>query len=760
MTANPLTPIPPIGPTTGMTPPPSPGRFKPVDPLRVLRRSLRLLIVMAVVGAILGVITFFLWLKLAPSYTSQAQLRVINAASDIFESGTGAQSFDTGKMDLLEAFIQNEMLAIKSDEILSEAIQQPLVRNNTKWYTQYGGDNIEALEDLKEDVLKASMVKGSTIISLSASTPFEDDAQRILSAVIDVYLRDLKNEANRSGAAARAAIVRERDQTDERIRQLNETIRQYTLNQDISVEDLRTSAESQKLAILIKQASELGLALDGAQEAYKAMIEDQQSGQLEPSQEDIAAAEADPLIQQQRAELNAFERNYRSSVRTYGQNHFETRRLASQLQEHKILLEEAVQDKLRENEAVRVDQAQSYVEQLQGQIAALQPQIEETNKRLTDLSNRLTIHQGFIDDRDAAKKRLDDLDAGIAKQKILDERADRVLVQANAQPTELTSPKPQFVIPITMLFVLAMTVGVVFLREMLDQGVHSPEDVKLLSQSELLGVLPSAYEDPSGGRDVARVVEKNPTGLLAEQYRQLRTAILAKMDRRGYKTLMLVGAQPGCGTTTTAQNLAVSLALNGRKVVLVDANFRRPGQCRLAGIHAERGMVDVLRGDATIEDVIQAMPDSSLSVLPAGDTEHAPPELLEGTALRKLLAELESRFDAVLIDTSPALLASESQLLAKHVDAIAAIVRADSDKRGMIDRMLRKLDGQRADLLGIILNGVRSSAGGYFRKNYREFYSYRNGSTGNGNGNGSSGSGSRSRADAAEGLEQAASDQS
>lgn len=756
MTANPLTPIPPIGPTTGMTPAPTGGRFKPVDPVRVLRRWMRVLIVMTAVGVVLGIAAWFVLQRVAPEYTSFAQLRVLDTPKDIYSPGANSEAFFGTNRDMLEAFIQNEVLYIKSDEILREAINRPLIRNNTEWFAQFNGDVREAQKTLDEDVLGASMMRGTTLISLSAKTPVEDDAPRILQSIIDVYMQRLRQESDRSGASARATVVRERDQTDERVRQLNEQIRQYALQQDINVQDLARSTLSQEQAFLSKQQSELRFALDGAEESYQALIAKQQSGEIEPTPEDIAMAEADPVIQQQRSELNMWERSYRASARRYGENHLETRRLAAELEEHRMILEQGIEDKLRELAAVQIEQASRYVDQLQGQIAAMAPQIQEISARLTDLNTRLNAYQQLIDERETAKLRLAELDTGITRLRILEERSDRIRVQVGATPPELTFPKPQVIVPGVTLLVLAMTLGMIFLREMLDQSVRSPEDVKLLANTELLGVLPDAAEDPSGERDVSRVVEKNPTGLLAEQYRQLRTAILAKMDRRGYKTLMLVGAQPGCGTTTTIQNLAASLALNGRKVVLVDANFRRPGQCHLAGIDADRGMVDVLRGGTTVDQVLRPMPDMSLSILPAGNTENAPPELLEGAGIRNLLAELESKFDAVLIDTSPALLASESQLLAKHVDAIATIVRTDTDKRGMIDRMLRKLDGQRADLLGIILNGVRSSAGGYFRKNYREFYSYRNGSAANGNGNGA---GKRSRAAAAESLEQAASDQ-
>ncbi len=282
-----------------------------------------------------------------------------------------------------------------------------------------------------------------------------------------------------------------------------------------------------------------------------------------------------------------------------------------------------------------------------------------------------------------------------------------------------------------------ITCGIIFLRELMDQSIKSPADVKLLKEAELLGLIPHADEDPSGPSAVERVVEKYPTGLLAEAFRQVRTAILGKMDRRGYKTLLLASAQPGSGTSSITHNLATSLAYNGRKVAIVDANFRRPTQHQFVDADNDRGMVDILHYGASLDDMLITVHDPDIAVLPTGRAGDAPPELLESPRFRSLLAELESRFDLVLIDAPPALLSSECQLLAKQVDAIATVVRAGTDKRGMIDRMTAQLDGHRADLLGIILNAVQANVGGYFRDTFREFYRYReNGTASNGRGRG------------------------
>ena len=116
-----------------------------------------------------------------------------------------------------------------------------------------------------------------------------------------------------------------------------------------------------------------------------------------------------------------------------------------------------------------------------------------------------------------------------------------------------------------------------------------------------------------------------------------------------------------------------------------------------------------------------------MDVMPAGEAKDAPPELLESAQFRTLLTQLESRYDVILIDAPPVLLTSDCQILAKQADAIVLVVRALAETRGMVGRMLRTLNGFRAEIIGVVLNGARSSAGGYFRENYQQFHAYRRG---------------------------------
>jgi Mrp family chromosome partitioning ATPase len=159
-------------------------------------------------------------------------------------------------------------------------------------------------------------------------------------------------------------------------------------------------------------------------------------------------------------------------------------------------------------------------------------------------------------------------------------------------------------------------------------------------------------------------------------------------------------------------------------VLIVDCNFRRPRQHELADLTNDAGLVDVLRGQSEIVPLIAPLAGTNLSVMSTGQAQYAEPELLESDRFRAMLTELERQFDVVLLDAPPTLLTSEARMLAKQVDAVVGVVRADREKRGMVGRMLRQLAGHRAEVLGLILNGARSASGGYFRTSYQAFSRY------------------------------------
>ena len=717
-----------MAPATG---PQTPGRFKSVDVVRVLREYLWLFVVMTVIGAIVGLITWGSLRVTMPRWTSTTYLEVTPMSDEPFT--TGQDDMMGTKRDMLETLIQNEVMMIQSEGILSEAINRSIVQENTQWIKKFGTDMREAYEELIDDALSVSMIRNTSLINLSVTTPYEHDAKRIINAITMVYLRQKSDAVSLDSREVRNALQKELERSEDSTRRLSDQITQFAVQEDIETLDVSKSTAAAELAALSAQNSELTAYLASAMAAYQGLLAQQRTGQIEASPEAVQEVEQTGEVQRMILLENDLIQRLETTRRLLGNKHMASRQIEVSLEELRAQKKVVIDRNLRELEAARFQSAAKSIESMKSQLDGLAPKMEDATNRMIDLTGRLERYHKLVEEREMEWKKQMRLDEALADIRVTLER-DKVNVKQRGAPTtaELTFPLIHYVIPIVACLTLLGTVGMVFLIESLDQRVRSPSDIKLMPETELLGLLPDATEDPSGEINIERIVERQPTGLIAEQFRHIRTAILNKMDRRGYKTLLIAGAQPNCGASSTIQNLAASFALNGRKALMIDANFRRPSLGRALGIEHGEGLVDLLRHDVSAGDIIQKVPDLDLWMLPAGHTEDAQPELLECPRFRSLLSELEAKYDLILIDTAPALLASESEILAQMVDSIVIIIRAGEDKRGMIERMIRNLDGQRGDLLGVILNGVRSSAGGYFKKNYKEFYRYRNGSTGNG----------------------------
>ncbi len=181
---------------------------------------------------------------------------------------------------------------------------------------------------------------------------------------------------------------------------------------------------------------------------------------------------------------------------------------------------------------------------------------------------------------------------------------------------------------------------------------------------------------------------------------------------------------PGSGATTVACNLALAASAADRRVLLVDANFRRPGVHRVFGLQEGPGLADVLAKQASLEASIQATSSPTLDVLSVGSRDLRLVERLSTDTMSDLLGQAKGTYDLVLIDVAPAVVAGDGVALANRCDASILVVRAFSEKRGMIARVKNELMDSRGEFLGVIVNAVRASAGGYLKGNIRTAAEY------------------------------------
>ena len=208
-----------------------------------------------------------------------------------------------------------------------------------------------------------------------------------------------------------------------------------------------------------------------------------------------------------------------------------------------------------------------------------------------------------------------------------------------------------------------------------------------------------------------------PQSLAAEQYRSLRTRVTRAENGRAYRTIIITSPNKGDGKSLTAANLALTMAqVFQQRVLLVDADLRRPSLHHLFGISETPGLSDVLMGGATIDDALVSVAEHRLTVLPSGIIPSHPAELLGSAAMRRVLDTLRTRFDRILVDMPPVAPLADVAIASPMVDGVLMIVRAGVTPKPAIERALAGLDMSK--VLGLVLNDAGDTAATYGYSGY------------------------------------------
>ena len=202
------------------------------------------------------------------------------------------------------------------------------------------------------------------------------------------------------------------------------------------------------------------------------------------------------------------------------------------------------------------------------------------------------------------------------------------------------------------------------------------------------------------------VVVRSPRSVAAEAYRTLRANLQFTSLDREVRTILVTSAGEGDGKTTVVANLGVALAESGKRVLLVDADLRRPGVHRLFDLPLTPGLSNLLlEEEPDLAPVATAVP--GLFVLPAGDPPPNPGEFVASARLTRLLGRARANFDYVLIDTPPVSLVADAAVLAPATDGVLLVVSAGRTKRDLARRAKEQLDNVGAHLLGVVLNNAK-----------------------------------------------------
>ncbi|MCL5104861.1 MAG: polysaccharide biosynthesis tyrosine autokinase [Armatimonadetes bacterium] len=252
-------------------------------------------------------------------------------------------------------------------------------------------------------------------------------------------------------------------------------------------------------------------------------------------------------------------------------------------------------------------------------------------------------------------------------------------------------------------FLLSLAFGVVLVvwLDSIDNKMRNATDVEKLLELPVLGLTPSL---PGRGGMLPKLTHIYPLSAMAESYKILRTNILFALRDTPFKTMMVATGRPGQGATTTVCNLAIALAQIGKRIILIDADMRRPSLHKFFGVPNDVGLSTLLQGTANVAEAFQKTEVENLIVLPAGPQPLNPSELLGSDRMQEIVQRLEEHCDLVLFDTPSTIVFSDGPMLASWIDAVVMVVSANQAPRGteVVTRDL--LRRAKANILGVVVN--------------------------------------------------------
>jgi polysaccharide biosynthesis transport protein len=297
----------------------------------------------------------------------------------------------------------------------------------------------------------------------------------------------------------------------------------------------------------------------------------------------------------------------------------------------------------------------------------------------------------------------------------------RVLDRAEP-PDRPVKPRPIRNLALAVLLGLAGGVGLAFLLETLDTTVSTREQVEERLGVPFLGIIPSIAESPEGGkRELA--VTAAPQSAAAECLRSIRTNLLFMSPEKPLRTILVTSSGPSEGKTTTAAALAETMAGGGSRVLLVDADMRRPRVHKVFGLQSGgAGLSSLIVGEGTLPAAIVPSGVPNLDVLPCGPVPPNPAELLHTSAFAALLDDMARRYDRVVIDSPPAGVVADAVVISTQVDGTLLVLKAGQTSRDAAQRTARSLRDVKARVFGAVLNDLDLED-----RRYGGYYYYRSG---------------------------------
>jgi len=703
--------------------PPAPTGLTPGDIFSIIRQRLLSIIFLGGFIAALGIGAVIFWYVRYPGYSAEAYIEVTSPTP---ADPNDSLFSDKGLTDReIERAIQAQILRLQSPGVLSQVVRLPEIRNTTwlTWARNEAQRTSQSETDILKDMLSISPVPQSGLVRIASTWRVKTEVSLIVNCVVKEYLKVVNEASKREIGRELERVDRELDRTRKLLESKNNEIKTLATENDFSgsagsaidVEVLELTAQSTELQLIV-------INLKAQAEQFRQTRPEDIA--IDPEMQELLRNDPD-VFQAKQREQTARE-NFDAVAARFMPNHDLYKQSKSRLEVAESKLREIRAQRLIDFQVRRIEEVERQYNNANGALIEIQEKLNTAKAKQRDKDAKL-VEQTQLEEEKILIQNDYQL---LAQQKSELEKVNRQEkgvqiepIQDAIPPTRISEPNLKFWLPLSVFFGFGLSTAMAFGLHFLDKSVRTPRDVSN-AHLPVLGTIPTTDDDEVEIERVETACLDAPHSVVAEAFRNLRANLFFSAPAEQQGVILVTSPSGGNGKTTVATNLAISIALSGRRVLLIDANFRRAVTSELFEDMKVEGLSNILIGQGQLRDYVTTTSVPGLDVLSAGPVPQNPAELLGSSYLRDVIVDARSRYDQVIFDGPPVLLVSDAMVLAGAVDGCLLVCQYRKTSRGALQRTRSNLESINARIFGAVLNEVQSRRGGYFRKQYREFYDY------------------------------------
>jgi capsular exopolysaccharide synthesis family protein len=659
--------------------------------------------------------------RITPVYESTA---TIDVDRQMPSDAVGQDSSRPAANDA-DQFLATQVKLIQADSVLRPVVQRFHIAGaeidslaNTKVPTTRAED-----APVKLKRLTVTRPPNTYLLLIAYRSPDPQRAADVANAIADSYRERTFQIRFRASADLSIFMEKQMEELKAKMERSSEALANFE-------KDLNVINPEEKTSILSSRLLQLNTEYTNAQAdrvRKQAAFDSVKGGSMEAAQASTQGEQLRKLADK----LDEAKQKFAVVAVQYGQNHQEYKKASSEVTELQRQF-----DSLKAGIGQRMEV--EYQESVNRE-AMLKNEVAATKAEWDAINARSFQYKSLKQEADTDKGLYEELVRKIKEAGINSNFQNSTIRLADSARPALNPVYPNLKLNAILAFLFSslIAVGVAVLADVLDNTVNDPDQIQKTMNTELLGSLPVVKTWRGRLLPVSRNGSKSlvkggygsdQTSSFEEAIRTLRDSILLSDLARRPKSLLVTSAVPREGKTTTIVHLALSHSLQKRRTLLIDGDLRRPGVHTRLNLSNERGLSDVVRGEANWRDVVQgsdAAPD--LDVLVGGPASRRAADQL-GACLEKLLAEAASSYDLILIDAPPLLGFAEPLQMAAVVDGVVVVTLAGQTNRNALASVLTTLKRLKANVIGVALNEVREDMSdryyyyGYYGKYYSKYY--------------------------------------